>query len=73
VVIICPDHLNNLQHYNLYLWVLYFSLEPVIISLNSIKKLTFVMVKLGILFEVQTEFLKVIHTSFSFKGLILNS
>jgi hypothetical protein len=40
-----------------------------IIFLNSIKQLMFVMVKCGVLFEVRTEFLDVIQTSFGFKGL----
>jgi hypothetical protein len=31
------------------------------------------MVKCGVLFEVRTEFLNVISTSFGFKGLNLNS
>jgi hypothetical protein len=31
-----------------------------IISLNSVKKLIFVMVKCGVLFEVRTEFLNII-------------
>jgi hypothetical protein len=31
------------------------------------------MVKCGVLFEVRTEFLNIIQTSFSFKGLNLNS
>jgi len=31
------------------------------------------MVKCGVLFEVRTEFLNVIQTSFGFKGLNLNS
>jgi hypothetical protein len=41
-----------------------------IISLNSINQLTFVMVKCGVLFEVRTEFLNIIKTSFGFKGLM---
>jgi hypothetical protein len=45
----------------------------VIISLNSVNQLIFVMVKCGVLFEVQTEFLNNIYTSFVFKGLNLNS
>jgi hypothetical protein len=40
-----------------------------IIFLNSITQLIFVMVKCGVLSEVQTEFLNIIQTSFSFKGL----
>jgi hypothetical protein len=40
---------------------------------NSVNKLIFVMVKCGVLFEVRTEFLNVIYTSFVFKGLNLNS
>jgi hypothetical protein len=35
----------------------WFSLQTAIISLNSINQLIFVMVKCGVLFEVQTEFL----------------
>jgi len=41
----------------------------VIVSLNSVNQLIFVMVKCGVLFEVRTEFLNVILTSFGFKGL----
>jgi hypothetical protein len=41
--------------------------------LNSVKKLMDVMVKFGVLFEVQTEFLNVIQSSFGFKGLICES
>jgi hypothetical protein len=36
----------------------------VIISLNSVNKLIFVMVKCGVLFEVWAEFLNIIWTSF---------
>jgi ABC-type enterochelin transport system permease subunit len=36
---------------------------------NNINQLTFVMVKCGVLFEVRTEFLNNIYTSFVFKGL----
>jgi hypothetical protein len=39
------------------------------ISVNSINKLIFVMVKCDILLEVRTEFLNTIYTSFSFEGL----
>jgi hypothetical protein len=46
----------------------------VIIFLNSVNQLTFVMVKCGVLFEVRTEFLNNIYTSFGCKGIIsLNS
>jgi hypothetical protein len=38
-------------------------------SLNSVNQLIFVMVKCGVLFEVRTEFLNIIQTSFSFEGL----
>jgi predicted Holliday junction resolvase-like endonuclease len=40
---------------------------------GSINQLIFVMVKCGVLFEVRTEFLNNIYTSFVFKGLNLNS
>jgi hypothetical protein len=40
-----------------------------ITSLNSVNQLIFVMVKCGVLFEVRTEFLNIIYTSFGFKGL----
>jgi hypothetical protein len=43
----------------------------VIISLNSVKKLMDVMVKYGVHFELRTEFLNIISTSFVFKGLRL--
>jgi hypothetical protein len=36
-------------------------------------QLIFVMVKCGVLFEVRTEFLNIIWTSFVFRGLNLNS
>jgi hypothetical protein len=41
-----------------------------IIYSNSINQLIFVMVKCGVLFQVRTEFLNSIQTSFGFKGLI---
>jgi hypothetical protein len=37
--------------------------------LNSINQFIFVMVKCGVVFEVRTEFLNNIETSFVFKGL----
>jgi hypothetical protein len=37
--------------------------------LNSVNQLIFVMVKCGVLFEVRTEFLNIIQTSFGFKEL----
>jgi hypothetical protein len=37
--------------------------------LNSVNQLIFVMVKYGVLFEVRTEFLNNVYTSFGFKGL----
>jgi predicted Holliday junction resolvase-like endonuclease len=43
------------------------------LNLNSVNQLIFVMVKCGVLFEVRTEFLNNISTSFVFKGLNLNS
>jgi hypothetical protein len=42
-------------------------------NLLSINQLMIVMVKCGVLFEVRTEFLYNIYTSFVFKGLNLNS
>jgi hypothetical protein len=45
----------------------------VIISLNIIKTLNYVMVTCGVLFEVRTEFVNVIKTSFSFEGLKLQN
>jgi hypothetical protein len=39
-----------------------------IISLNSVNQLIFVMVKCGVLFEVRTEFLNIVYTSFGLKG-----
>jgi hypothetical protein len=41
----------------------------VIISLNSFNDLIFVMVKCDVLFEVRTEFLNIIQTSFGFGWL----
>jgi hypothetical protein len=43
------------------------------LNLNSVNQLIFVMVKYGVFFEVRTEFLNNIWTSFVFKGLNLNS
>jgi hypothetical protein len=48
----------------------WFSLQTAIISLNSINQLIFVMVKCDVLFEVRTEFLNVVWTSFGLKGWI---
>jgi hypothetical protein len=48
-------------------------MSAAIISLNNISQLISVMVKCGVLFEVRTEFLNNIYTSFVFKGLNLNS
>jgi len=45
-------------------------ITAIIISLNNITHLIFVMVKGDVLFEVQTEFLNNIYTSFIFKGVI---
>jgi hypothetical protein len=42
----------------------------VIISLNGVNQMSFVMVKCGVLFEVRTDFLNIIQTSFGFKGFI---
>jgi hypothetical protein len=50
-----------------------FSLQTAVIYLNSINQLIFVMVKCGVLFEVRTEFLNIISTSFGFKGLNLST
>jgi hypothetical protein len=44
-----------------------------IIFLNSVNKLTILMVKCGVLFEVRTEFLNVIYKIFGFIGLKLFS
>jgi hypothetical protein len=44
-------------------------MQTAIISLNSVNQLIFVMVKCAVLFEVRTEFLYNIKTSFGFKGL----
>jgi hypothetical protein len=53
----------------LFIGFAWFSLQTAIISLNSISQLIFVMVKCGVLFEVWTEFLNNMQTSFVFKGL----
>jgi hypothetical protein len=50
---------------------LWFSLQTAIISLNSINQLIFVMVTGCVLFEVRTEFLNIICTSFGLEGLNL--
>jgi hypothetical protein len=39
----------------------------------GVNQLIFVMVKCGVFFEVRTEFLNNIYTSFDFKGLNLNT
>jgi hypothetical protein len=49
----------------------WFSLWTAIISLNHTKQLVFMMVKCGVLFEVQTELFKTNLMSFLFKGLIV--
>jgi hypothetical protein len=41
-----------------------------IIFLNGINQLIVVMVKCGVLFKVRAEYLNIILTSISFKGLI---
>jgi hypothetical protein len=43
-----------------------FSPQTSIVSLNSVNRLMFVMVKCGVFFEVRTEFLNIISTSFIF-------
>jgi hypothetical protein len=43
----------------------------VITSLNTINQLIFVMVKCSVMFEVRSEFLNIIYTSFRFEGLIV--
>jgi hypothetical protein len=43
------------------------------LNLNSVNRLIFVMVKCGVLFEVRTEFLNNIYTSFGFKMLTLHA
>jgi hypothetical protein len=48
-----------------------FLVQRAIISLNSVNQLIFVMAKCGVLFEVRTEFLNSIYTTFGFKGLNL--
>jgi hypothetical protein len=47
------------------------SVQTAIVSLNSVNQLIFVMVKCDVLFEVQTEFLNIIWTSFGSKELNL--
>jgi hypothetical protein len=42
--------------------------SPTLLNLNNVNQLIFVMVKCGVLFEVRTEFLNNIYTSFGFKG-----
>jgi hypothetical protein len=41
--------------------------------LNGINQLIFVMVKCGVLFEVRTEFLNIIQTSFGFRGRVITT
>jgi hypothetical protein len=53
----------------LYLYVLYdFSVNCGLFPSIALKSQKLAMVKCGVLFEVQTEFLNVIYTSFGFKG-----
>jgi hypothetical protein len=53
------------------MWVLYgFHCKQRYIPLNDINQLMFVMVKFGVLFEVRSEFLTIISTSFGLKGLM---
>jgi hypothetical protein len=54
---------------HLYLWVSYDSQPKRVISLNSINQLIFLMVKYGVLFEVQAKFLSITYVGFGFKGL----
>jgi hypothetical protein len=51
------------------MYFVWFSLQTVIISSNSVNQLIFAMVKSGVFFAVRTEFLNIIWTSFGFKGL----
>jgi hypothetical protein len=44
-----------------------------IIILNSIRQFIFVKVECGVIFEVRTDLLNIIQTSFGFKGLILKA
>jgi hypothetical protein len=62
MVTICTNCFNKQQNYNCYLWVLHDSQckHGLRISLNSVKKLIFLMVKCGVLFEVRTEILNII-------------
>jgi hypothetical protein len=43
----------------------------VIISLNGVNQMSFVMVKYGVLFEIRTDFLNIIQTSFGFKRVYI--
>jgi hypothetical protein len=63
-------HFQSITLHFVFMGFAWFSLKTAIISLNSIKKFIFVMVKCGIFFSVRTEFLNIILTSFGFKGLI---
>jgi hypothetical protein len=60
-----PNHLT--------LWALINLTISAPLNLNSVNQLIFVIVKCGVLFEVRTESLNIIWTSFGFKGLNLNS
>jgi hypothetical protein len=52
--------------YFLFMTYVWFFLQTVINSLNVVNKLILVMVKCGVLFEVQTEFVNVVKTSCGF-------
>jgi hypothetical protein len=71
MVTICPRFFNNQWNIILYLWAFIILTVTAFIFLNSVKKLIFVMARCGVLFEVRTEFLNIVYTSFGFKGLML--
>jgi hypothetical protein len=61
--------LQSVSLYFVFMGFVWFSLYTAIVSLNSIVRLIFVMVKCGVLCEVRTEFLNSFYTIFDFKGL----
>jgi hypothetical protein len=58
--------------YFVFMGVVRFSMQTVVISSNRINKLIVVTVKRGDLFEVRTELLNGIEMRFDFKGLTIN-
>jgi hypothetical protein len=72
MVIICTSTFSSKSAFCIYGFCMIFSVNSDNF-LNSINQLIFLMVKYGVLFEVRTESLNIIQTSFGFKGLNIYS